>query len=243
MAKKAEEREREPSGREVAKSRPENPPTAPADDGPEAAGRWLGAWVVAAALLFLAAVPLALTALVVWSTLGRPLLFRQPRAGLGMRIFTIQKFRTMHDSRNASGALLPDDLRETPTTRLLRRLRLDELPQLLAILRGDMAFVGPRPLLPETVRAFGELGRLRCTVRPGATGWAQVSGNSRLTDAQKLALDIWYIDHRSLALDILILFLTVVTLVRGERIEPDHVAQAEAHLAARGAARSTAVPG
>jgi lipopolysaccharide/colanic/teichoic acid biosynthesis glycosyltransferase len=239
-----DEREREQSGREPRKSHPGTRPAGLAENLPmPSPWRRLPTLVAAVAITLLAAVPMALTAFVVWRALGRPLMFRQTRAGLGMRTFIIEKFRTMRDGRDASGALLPDHLRETPATRLLRRLRLDELPQLLAVLRGDMAFVGPRPLLPETIHAFGEVGRLRCTVRPGATGWAQVSGNSRLTDAQKLALDIWYIDHRSFALDIRILLLTVVTLIRGERVEPDHIAEAETHLAARDGAGSAAAAG
>ncbi len=203
----------------------------------------IGEPAVAALALVLAALPLAVTALVVWAVLGRPLLFVQARAGLNARPFNIRKFRTMHESRDAAGTLLADELRLTPVTRLLRRMRLDELPQLWSILRGDMAFVGPRPLLPSTIQGFGELGGLRCAVRPGLTGWAQVSGNAQLSDAQKLALDIWYVDHQSRTLDFRILLETVAILLRGERIEPDRVAQAEAHLRARGGAHVTAIAG
>lgn len=195
--------------------------------------RRFGEAVIAAGALVLAAIPMALIALTVWLSLGEPLFFAQRRAGLHGRPFTIQKFRTMHDRRDATGSLLPDRLRETPVTRLLRRMRLDELPQLLAIVRGEMAFVGPRPLLPSTIEALGELGRVRSKVRPGLTGWAQVNGNTRLTDAQKLALDIWYIDHRSPALDLGILLRTAVTIIRGERIEERRLAEAETYLASR----------
>lgn len=207
--------------------------------------RWerIGEQALAATALLVAAVPFVLTALVVWLILGRPILFAQTRAGLDARPFTIRKFRTMHDWRDAAGALLADHLRLTPVTRLLRRLRLDELPQLLAILHGDMAFVGPRPLLPSTIQGFGDLGRLRCAVRPGLTGWAQVSGNAQLSDSQKLALDIWYVDHRCRRLDFYILLQTIVILIRGERVELDRVAEAEAHLAARGGAHLTANAG
>ena len=124
---------------------------------------------IAAAALLLMSLPFALIGLFVWSVLGAPIFFTQTRVGLNKRPFKIQKFRTMHAHRDESGAILPDHLRETPATRLLRRSRLDELPQLLAIVRGDMAFVGPRPLLVRTIDEFGELGRLRCRVRPGAT--------------------------------------------------------------------------
>lgn len=181
--------------------------------------------------LVLAAVPLAITALVIFLVLGKPLLFTQSRVGRGMRLFRISKFRTMHDYRDASGALLPDERRQTPITRFVRRFRLDELPQLFMIWRGDMAVVGPRPLLLETIEQMGWLGRHRCAVRPGLTGWAQVNGGLRLNNAQKLALDIWYIDHRSVLLDLFIVMLTLKTLLIGERTNKRRLAIAMEHLA------------
>ena len=189
----------------------------------------------AAALLALLvfALPALLTAALVWFSLGRPLLFRQVRSGLGGRPFTIVKFRTMHDTRDAGGRPLPDAERQTASTRLVRALRFDEVPQFLAIFAGDMNFVGPRPLQPATVAAFGALGSVRGQVRPGLTGWAQVNGNARLSDAEKLALDIWYVDHRSAALDAKILFQTAVMLLRGERVNARQVAAALAHLHSR----------
>ncbi|BDA82968.1 UDP-phosphate galactose phosphotransferase [Aureimonas sp. SA4125] len=187
----------------------------------------------AGSVALLATLPIwPLVAAMVWASVGRPLLFRQTRSGRGMRPFTICKFRTMHDARDAAGALLPDALRETPAMRLLRRWRLDELPQLLAIARGEMSFVGPRPLLPDTIQGFGEFGRLRCAVSPGLTGWAQVNGNTRLTDRQKLALDLWYIHHRSLYLDLKILAMTAITIVRGERLGEANVGRATADMEA-----------
>jgi lipopolysaccharide/colanic/teichoic acid biosynthesis glycosyltransferase len=139
----------------------------------------------------------------------------------------------MHDRRDADGQLLPDNRRETPVTRSIRRLRLDEIPQLLAILNGDMSFVGPRPLQPDTVAAFGALGHVRASVRPGLTGWAQVNGNTCLTDREKLALDIWYVDNWSRSLDARILLLTAAVMLRGERIQAKALRSAQAHLAAR----------
>ena len=162
---------------------------------------------------------------------GRPVFFRQTRVGKGGSRFSILKFRTMTDAADASGQLLPEDRRMTVAGRILRRLRLDELPQVYSIARGDMAFVGPRPLLPATIDGFGALGALRCSVRPELTGWAQVSGNTRLTDREKLALDIWYVDHRSLLLDLRILLSTVLALIRGERVDDERVRTASAHLA------------
>lgn len=166
----------------------------------------------------------------IWLTLGRPLLFAQTRAGHGLREFTIRKFRTMHDTRDASGSLLPDEVRQTTFTRIVRRLRLDELPQLVSVLSGDMALVGPRPLMLSTIQEFGELGRMRCSVVPGLTGWAQVNGNTHLTSRQKLALDLWYINRQTVAFDFFILLLTVRTLVCGEKQDHRRLAIAEDYL-------------
>jgi lipopolysaccharide/colanic/teichoic acid biosynthesis glycosyltransferase len=187
--------------------------------------------------LLLLALPFAVAALFVLAALGRPLLFSQRRAGRGGVPFTIKKLRTMRELRDEKGELLPDRLRETAATRLLRRTRLDEVPQLLSILSGEMAFIGPRPLLPATIESMGELGVRRCSVRPGLTGWAQVNGNTRLTNDQKLALDIWYVDNRSLWLDCLILAKTVATIIRGERLDEVNLARAQAHLATFAGAR------
>ena len=153
-------------------------------------------------------------------------MFRQTRCGLGAKPFTLCKFRTMHDKRDTRNELLPDADRQTPVTRAMRLLRIDELPQLLAIAKGDMAFVGPRPLLPATIAEFGELGLLRCTVLPGLSGWAQVNGNTRLKDNEKLALDLWYVENRSFVLDCRILAMTVLVIFRGERANDGNLARA-----------------
>ena len=149
-------------------------------------------------------------------TLGQPVFFRQTRAGKGGTVFCLVKLRTMSDARDAGGNLLPDEKRVSTAGNLLRRMRLDEYPQLLSIIRGEMALVGPRPLKPETVAQFGADGRQRGTVRPGLTGWAQVSGNTALSNEEKLRLDLWYIAHRSAALDLQILFETVGVALFGE---------------------------
>jgi lipopolysaccharide/colanic/teichoic acid biosynthesis glycosyltransferase len=112
----------------------------------------------------------------------------------------------------------------------LRRIRVDELPQLLVIIAGDMSFVGPRPLPPEAIRGFGAMGGLRSAVRPGLTGWAQVNGNTLLTPAQKLALDIWYIDHHSFLTDMRIVLMTIRTVVMGEKINIANLKKAQMHL-------------
>lgn len=148
---------------------------------------------------------------------GAPVLFRQNRLTKGGRLFQVLKFRTMNDRRDAQGQLLPDGMRTTALGRFLRRSRLDELPQLWNILLGEMSLIGPRPLLPQTIAATGEKGQLRCAVRPGLTGWAQVNGNTLLSDEDKIALDLWYIKNRSLWIDLVILARTVGVALRGER--------------------------
>jgi lipopolysaccharide/colanic/teichoic acid biosynthesis glycosyltransferase len=167
--------------------------------------------------------------LVVRQQLGAPVLFRQTRAGLGGKPFILVKFRSMLNATGPDGRMLPDADRLTRFGIRLRATRLDELPELWNILKGEMSFVGPRPLLPETLAGFGEFGRKRGTVRPGLTGWAQVNGNTLLDDRSKLALDIWYIDHLSLWLDLVIILKTIATVVRGERIERGNLEKALAH--------------
>lgn len=158
-----------------------------------------------------------LLGLLVLSSLGRPILFRQVRCGRLGQPFVLYKFRTMRDDRDEAGRLLPDEERVTAVGAFLRRTRLDELPGLLNIAKGEMAFVGPRPLLPETIEELGDKGRRRSLVRPGMTGWAQVNGNTLLSLDEKVALDLWYIDHAGLWLDLTILQRTLLVMIGGER--------------------------
>lgn len=159
---------------------------------------------------------------------GRPVLFRQARVSKGGRIFHIIKFRTMNNRCDQNDVLLPDSLRMTKVGRFLRRTRFDELPQIFNILSGSMALIGPRPLLPATILAMGNDGWSRCRVRPGLTGWAQVNGNSLLSDDDKLALDLWYSANRSLPLDLRILAQTVMVAIQGER-QPNQASIRRAH--------------
>ena len=151
---------------------------------------------------------LLIVGLVVRVRLGSPVLFRQVRPGLHGQPFEMIKFRTMADARGEQGELLPDVHRMTAFGRSLRATSLDELPELLNVLRGEMSLVGPRPLLMEYLPLYSpEQGR-RHQCRPGITGWAQVNGRNAITWDEKFRLDVWYVDHSSLLLDIRILFIT-----------------------------------
>lgn len=184
---------------------------------------------VVAGTALIAALPVMLAVgAAVRTSLGSPVFFEQQRAGRDGKPFTLRKFRTMREAYDHTGQPLPDADRLTPTGRFLRRTRLDEMPQLLAIVRGDMALVGPRPLLPATVQSLGEAGRIRGEVRPGLTGWAQINGNTLLSDSDKVALDRWYIANRSLKLDLTIIWRTLGTLLFGERVRNDMIERAYA---------------
>lgn len=166
--------------------------------------------ILAASLaLLMLALPLLALAWLIRRKLGSPVLFRQVRPGLHGHPFCMVKFRTMTDAWDASGALLPDAQRLTPFGRFLRASSLDELPELWNVLRGEMSLVGPRPLLMEYLPLYSPEQARRHEVRPGITGWAQVNGRNAISWADKFALDVWYVDHYSLWLDVRILWMTV----------------------------------
>jgi sugar transferase EpsL len=173
--------------------------------------RLLDVAAAAAGLILLSPVLLG-TAIAVRVKLGSPVLFRQVRPGLGGRPFRLVKFRSMRDAVAPDGTPLPDEARLTRFGRLLRASSLDELPQLWNVLRGDMSLVGPRPLLMEYVPLFTPRQATRHQVRPGVTGWTQVNGRNALTWAERLELDAWYVENRSMALDLRILLRTVYTV-------------------------------
>jgi lipopolysaccharide/colanic/teichoic acid biosynthesis glycosyltransferase len=147
--------------------------------------------------------------------------FRQRRPGLGGRPFTLKKFRTMNDARGPDGRFLPDAGRLTPLGRFLRRTSLDELPQLWNVLWGEMSLVGPRPLRWHYLPYFTPRERLRHTVRPGITGWAQIHGRNEASWDHRLANDVWYVEHWSLWLDCRILCLTLLQVFRGRGVVVD----------------------
>lgn len=170
-----------------------------------------------AALVLLSPV-VAVLCILVRSKLGSPIFFRQVRPGIEGRPFNMVKFRTMTDERGPDGALLPDDQRLTALGAWLRSTSLDELPELFNVLKGDMSLVGPRPLLMEYLPRYSDRQARRHEVRPGITGWAQINGRNALSWEEKFELDVWYVDNRSLWLDIKILFKTVLQVLKRDGI-------------------------
>jgi lipopolysaccharide/colanic/teichoic acid biosynthesis glycosyltransferase len=174
--------------------------------------------VAAACAMVLLGPLLAALALAIRISMGGPVLFRQVRIGLGGRTFRIAKFRTMSDARDSAGNLLTDKERLTALGAFIRRASLDELPQLWNVIIGDMSVVGPRPLLPQYLPRYSTFQRRRHEMRPGITGWVQVNGRNSLTWEQKFELDVWYVDHGGLCLDVKILWLTVLQVLRRDGI-------------------------
>ena len=177
--------------------------------------------VIASIALVLLLPVLLVVALAVALSLGRPVLFRQERPGLHGRPFTLLKFRTMLEKRTADGVLLDDGDRLTPFGSWLRSTSLDELPELLNVIKGEMSLVGPRPLLMEYLPLYSPTQARRHDVRPGITGWAQVKGRNALSWDEKLALDVWYVDHQSLLLDLRLLASTFGAVLRQEGISAE----------------------
>ncbi len=174
--------------------------------------------VSSAAALVVFSPVLFVLAVAIRRKLGSPVLFRQQRPGLHGRPFWLLKFRTMTEARDARGNLLPDAARLTAFGRFLRATSLDELPELLNVLKGDMSLVGPRPLLMQYLDRYTPEQARRHEVRPGITGWAQVNGRNAITWEEKFKLDVWYVDNRTLWLDIKIIFMTIWKIFKREGI-------------------------
>ncbi len=172
------------------------------------------------ALLLLLPMILVLVGVIAWR-MGRPVIFHQVRTGLHGEPFGMIKFRTMTNERGADGEFLPDSKRLTTLGYWLRALSLDELPELINVLKGEMSLVGPRPLLPDYLPYYSEGQARRHQVRPGLTGWAQINGRNATDWEQRLSLDAWYIDNWSLLLDLRIMFLTVGKVLRREGISAE----------------------
>ncbi len=174
--------------------------------------------VVSTIALLLLAAPMSAIVILIWRSMGLPVLFKQRRAGREGRAFTLIKFRTMDDRRDGQVQLLPDADRLTKVGVVLRRFSLDELPQFWNVLIGDMSLVGPRPLLLDYLERYSSEQARRHEVRPGITGWAQINGRNALDWPERFRLDIWYVNHRSLVLDARIICKTVRLLFGPEQI-------------------------
>lgn len=184
--------------------------------------------IVFCALLVIWPVLLAIIVFLHFANKGAGVFFTQERTGKDARLFKAIKFKTMTDERDADGKLLPDAQRLTRVGRVVRSLSIDELPQLFNVLKGDMALIGPRPLLPKYLPLYSEEQFRRHEVRPGITGWAQVNGRNNISWQRKFELDVWYVDHLSFALDAKIFFLTIKKVLVREDINMEGEATTEA---------------
>jgi len=176
-------------------------------------------WILSPVFVFIA--------ILVGCKLGRPILFRQMRPGFKGKPFMIYKFRSLTDERDGNGNLLPDIERFTRFSFLLRRSSLDELPELINVLKGDMSLVGPRPLLMQYLDRYDAVQARRHDVRPGITGWAQVNGRNAVSWEEKFKMDVWYVDHFNFWLDLKILWLTLFQVFRQEGIQQKGYVTAE----------------
>ena len=177
--------------------------------------------IVSIILLLIFIIPILLISIVVLISMGSPILFKQKRPGLHGKPFYIYKFRRMTNETDEHGNVLPTEQRITKLGKVLRKLSLDELPQLFNVLKGDISLVGPRPLLMEYLPLYNEEQARRHEVKPGITGWAQVNGRNAITWEERFELDVWYVDNQSFWLDIKILLLTVLKVFKREGINPE----------------------
>lgn len=173
---------------------------------------------------------LVITSILVRTKLGSPVLFKQERPGKDEKIFTLMKFRTMTDERDENGELLPDEVRLTKFGKFLRSTSIDELPELFNILKGDMSVIGPRPLLVEYIPRYNEHQHRRHEVRPGLSGWAQVNGRNTVSWEDKFDMDVHYVDNYSFAMDVKILFMTVLNVIKKEGISSETSATMEVFM-------------
>lgn len=180
--------------------------------------RFLDFLISATVLLIIWPILLLITIFLHFANRGAGAFFTQSRPGKNGKIFKVIKFKTMTDEKDANGKLLPDAQRLTKVGKFIRSTSLDELPQLINVLKGDMALIGPRPLLPEYLPLYSKEQARRHEVRPGITGWAQVHGRNAISWQEKFKLDVWYVDHCSLAVDLKIIWLTIMKVVKREGI-------------------------
>lgn len=190
--------------------------------------RLLGFCISLVALICLSPILLVVTVWLHFANKGAGAFFLQERPGMNGRIFRIIKFKTMTDERDANGKLLPDEKRLTRIGRFVRSLSIDELPQLINVLKGDMAIIGPRPLLVQYLPLYSPEQARRHEVRPGITGWAQCHGRNSLSWSEKFKLDVWYVDHCSLLTDIKVIFTTIKKVIVRDGISQDGQSTMEA---------------
>lgn len=179
-------------------------------------------FLVSIVLLLISLPIFIVVSLAVFFFLGRPILYSQWRSGLNGNIFIMYKFRSMKNTSDSSGALMPDEARLTRFGSFLRSTSLDELPELWNVLKGEMSLVGPRPLLVDYLPLYSEHQMRRHETKPGITGWAQINGRNTISWEEKFNLDVWYVDNRSFWLDIKILFMTLVKVLKREGISSDN---------------------
>lgn len=180
--------------------------------------RFLDFWIALIALICISPILLVVTIWLYFANKGAGAFFTQDRPGKGEKIFKVIKFKSMTDERDNEGNLLPEAQRLTRIGSFIRKFSIDELPQLINVLKGDMAFIGPRPLLPKYIPLYSEEQHRRHEVRPGISGWAQVHGRNNITWTEKFKLDVWYVDHVSLWIDIKVIFLTIKNVLSSKDI-------------------------
>lgn len=183
--------------------------------------RFFDFWISLIALICLSPILLVVTIWLHFANKGAGAFFSQKRPGKGGEIFKVVKFKTMTDERDLEGNLLPDDKRLTRVGHIVRSTSIDELPQLFNVLKGDMALIGPRPLLVDFLPLYSKEQARRHEVRPGITGWAQVNGRNTMKYSKKFEYDVWYVDHLSLWLDIKIIWLTIMNVLQRKDIGED----------------------
>ena len=170
--------------------------------------------LLAGILIILLSPFIVFSAMLVFFKIGRPILFKQIRPGKDEKLFTIYKFRTMSNEKDKNGNLLPDEVRLSRVGKFIRKTSLDELPQLFNVIKGEMSFVGPRPLLVEYLPLYNEEQKKRHNVIPGITGWAQVNGRNAISWEEKFAYDVWYVEHQSFLLDMKIMWMTFLKVIK-----------------------------
>ncbi len=190
--------------------------------------RFIDFWISLVVLIIISPVLLAVTVWLHFANKGAGALFFQERPGKDGKIFRVVKFKTMTDERDADGNLLPDEIRLTKVGKFVRSTSIDELPQLINVLKGDMALIGPRPLLPQYLPLYSPEQARRHEVRPGISGWAQCHGRNAISWTEKFKLDVWYVDHVSLMTDLKVIWITILKVLKRDGISQEGSATMEA---------------